>query len=523
MKYEGFIGPTYTGRAIAADSEKSINLYPERIESPGGNDKADWILVSKPGLASFATLTLPDPAPPPPPPVWPPDTCTANIRYAFLSPDSENFTQFQFESNVVIDPDGAMGGAGGFARASYSDGSTETGSNIVPVGSTPTTLSGFHPTFYGADHAGVWVSLQRTSAGDPTGYTNAAVQVHLYDIWLEAHWGGSGTTQIFRPTAVTPMNNNALKTPSENASYFNSANYANLANAFDGDDSTYATLSLTALNAPDNTSGITVQFSGFTLSTTATGSGGGGIMSPADLAARFVADMTGLDEDHPFGVPSTGYAFYSGPYIVNGNTPGTNTAMLAWGGCYPGTSGGGVVPANTRVNVRNIRLYWYNSFFGEWPGGVFTSSFDGGYYAPDFSSGPSGPLDLRTEPDGTLSFTPVSGSVAHFYTPYPRLSIVPAFLGGVIVLAEARLILDNPLGADNRASADIILLMGADYYPAETGPGMIGDPGVGGGKAKKLTANWRSFAFTTNTLSDLTAWLDPSVYPPTIDLTGVLP
>lgn len=52
--FRGFTGGTYQGLALSADAERSINFYPERVES-ADTDTA-WTLLSKPGLALVATL-----------------------------------------------------------------------------------------------------------------------------------------------------------------------------------------------------------------------------------------------------------------------------------------------------------------------------------------------------------------------------------------------------------------------------------------------------------------------------------
>jgi hypothetical protein len=58
--FQGFIGETYGGRSSAADAERCINLFPEKIESPTGRTKTAYTLLEKPGLASFATLSAQD-------------------------------------------------------------------------------------------------------------------------------------------------------------------------------------------------------------------------------------------------------------------------------------------------------------------------------------------------------------------------------------------------------------------------------------------------------------------------------
>lgn len=54
--FAGFIGPTYTGQALAADAERAVNWFPEKIESGGGSARGGWVYLPKPGLQVFATL-----------------------------------------------------------------------------------------------------------------------------------------------------------------------------------------------------------------------------------------------------------------------------------------------------------------------------------------------------------------------------------------------------------------------------------------------------------------------------------
>ena len=55
MIYEGFIGPAYRSRAIAASGDRLINLFPEPLES--GKGKSQAVLYGTPGLAQFADLS----------------------------------------------------------------------------------------------------------------------------------------------------------------------------------------------------------------------------------------------------------------------------------------------------------------------------------------------------------------------------------------------------------------------------------------------------------------------------------
>lgn len=53
MKFEGFVGPTYALLA-SADAQRTVNLYPEVVES--GTGKVKVVFRTTPGLITFATL-----------------------------------------------------------------------------------------------------------------------------------------------------------------------------------------------------------------------------------------------------------------------------------------------------------------------------------------------------------------------------------------------------------------------------------------------------------------------------------
>ncbi len=53
-RFPGFIGPTYESRSKSADCQRTVNLYPEAIESGSGKNAA--ALYGTPGLSPFTTL-----------------------------------------------------------------------------------------------------------------------------------------------------------------------------------------------------------------------------------------------------------------------------------------------------------------------------------------------------------------------------------------------------------------------------------------------------------------------------------
>lgn len=55
MRFDGFIGGSYQSQAVTADQERTINWYPELLESPGATAKA--VLYPTPGVVTLAVAT----------------------------------------------------------------------------------------------------------------------------------------------------------------------------------------------------------------------------------------------------------------------------------------------------------------------------------------------------------------------------------------------------------------------------------------------------------------------------------
>ena len=222
--------------------------------------------------------------------------------------------------------------------------------------------------------------------------------------------------------------------------------------------------------------------------------------------------MQGNNEGYPHGVPLS-YDWANGPVIDMGNNANGQQAITSWGVVYVASQGN---PAtNTRVNIRNMRLFFLQKATGKWLLLQNTSTPEGEAYPEDFQ-GNSVAGDVRTESDGTISVTAGNGYNFHFY-PSNRAAINPKDIGGVVALFEARLIVANSAKADDRSIAQYLCSAGADYYPSVTGPGIQNNPSVANGKLKYVQSAWRSFAMTTMTQSALES------NPPPVDLTGILP
>ncbi len=242
-----------------------------------------------------------------------------------------------------------------------------------------------------------------------------------------------------------------------------------------------------------------------------------GVWTPAsssqDVVRQIANDMVGLHEGNPHGVPSS-FEWSTAPFVVMGNNPAGSNAMNYWFVVYVDLSG--TIPANTRVNVRHCQLWWKRASTGVWVMGVNSDIPEAESYKEDYS-GVATAADIRNEADGSISFRTVAGRNVHGFTPFPRIPIATADMGGTVALCEARLILHTAGGTDDRGSSKYMVESGADYYPETTGPGIENNPGCGGGKFKYVTNNWRSFAFTTLTEAQLRS------NPPAISLPGIDP
>lgn len=226
--------------------------------------------------------------------------------------------------------------------------------------------------------------------------------------------------------------------------------------------------------------------------------------------------MTGKNEGFAHGVPKS-WDWAQGPVISMGNNPQGNRAITSWGIIFVEDSGNPAV--NTRVNIRNMQLCLLLKSSGQWITLQSTSRPTGALYVEDFAGDQNKAADIRTLSDGSISVTAGGGFAFHFY-PSQRATIDPNDVGGMVVVFEARLIVDDPSKPDDRSIARFVADAGADYWPNLTGgwagPGDF-NPGIAIGKLKYVTSDWRSFAMATVSQAQMES------VPPPITLSGVLP
>ena len=208
--------------------------------------------------------------------------------------------------------------------------------------------------------------------------------------------------------------------------------------------------------------------------------------------ATILSDMQGSHEGRLSGVPDS-YDWAKRPRLGMGNKPGSFRALTAWGQIY--REAGAAVPANTRIEIRNMKAYILHKSDNKWHKVQESVGVEGGAYVEDFAGDKSIAPDARKEPSGSVSVKLTPGYNYHFWPAAGRATFDPNDLAGVYVTYQARLILNNSSATDDRAQARFLAGAGGDYWLNATAQGnnfkTNGDFAIG--KMKLVTKKWRTF------------------------------
>jgi|CXWL01.1.fsa_nt_gi hypothetical protein len=143
--------------------------------------------------------------------------------------------------------------------------------------------------------------------------------------------------------------------------------------------------------------------------------------------------------------------------------------VIPWFVIYPGKNH---AATNVRVKFYGLRLYFLTKSTNTWKK-IDTGSGLGWAKNMDFALNSTAVLDApvaRQESDGNFSYklTPEFYPIHGGYSRYALIDygINPSDIAAVFIRFKTKLILDDPLGKDDRASAEILAQVGADYYPA---------------------------------------------------------
>ncbi|MEJ5171603.1 MAG: hypothetical protein WHU10_11490 [Fimbriimonadales bacterium] len=216
-----------------------------------------------------------------------------------------------------------------------------------------------------------------------------------------------------------------------------------------------------------------------------------GLIGPLNNLRTIEEDMTLPHEGRLSGLPLS-VDWSTKPRIGMGLNPGVFRAFIPWGQLY--LQQGATMPANTRVQIRNLRAYLLSKRSGEWIS-VSSGEIEGAAYREDFAGDVNKPADVRPEPTGGVSVRLEPGFNYHFWAKSGRVPIDPEDLAGVFVTVQARLIPADARRPDDRAKARVLLGAGADYWQAVDSKWdqwkTNGDVAIG--RMKRVTNAWRAF------------------------------
>lgn len=194
---------------------------------------------------------------------------------------------------------------------------------------------------------------------------------------------------------------------------------------------------------------------------------------------------------------------------------------IPWGNVYY-PEGEGRRPGNLRVEIRNLRSYYFNRAQRRWVRIDFTNNgIAGAYYLNDFADDANVAADITTHPQGSISVSiPLIGNVFHFFrggTNSRQPVDDPANCVGFYTACEARLVKANVADKrDNRNNAELYLGMGLDVWATKDADG--NDPAFEYhqdamfSRHRKLDANWRTYngvALVNNGTINLDAYPPP--------------
>jgi hypothetical protein len=195
---------------------------------------------------------------------------------------------------------------------------------------------------------------------------------------------------------------------------------------------------------------------------------------------------------------------------------------IPWGTVYyPESEEALVRLQNLRIEIRNLRSYYFNQAQRKWIPIDTTNEIAGAYYIADFNGDRNSSANIVRHPKGSISvLVPPVDSVFHFFrgglnTRKPVND--PANCVGFYTACEARLVKNDCADKrDNRNKAALYLGMGLDVWATDDADGS--DPAFEYhqdaffGRHRKLDANWRTYngvALINNGTINLDAYPPP--------------
>ncbi len=209
-----------------------------------------------------------------------------------------------------------------------------------------------------------------------------------------------------------------------------------------------------------------------------------------------IGDITLPHEGLPHGVWDK-YDWGKKPREGAKAPPDDWTAAIAWGQLYEWVNGN---PAkNTRVQIRDLAMFHLSKTDSMWHELQSAVLVEGAAYVEDFVGDVSKPADIRNEPDGSISVTAGDGYNFHFWPSTGRVEIPKGDVTGCFITVNARLILDDPNGVDDRDSARYLMGVGGDWWESLSAQwdNWTTNWDMGIGRFRFVTKEWQGFNLIT--------------------------
>lgn len=226
-----------------------------------------------------------------------------------------------------------------------------------------------------------------------------------------------------------------------------------------------------------------------------------------DVAAHLLATGVGAQsEAPPHGVPEH-WDWVTGAVGTQTAPPGdAYTHANYWGAVFRGAAN--TTPTNTLVELRRCSFWLLYQGETSWLQVPTSAALGGSTFSPTYDAGGPDPDVLESDQTGAR-VVPAPDHIWHFwpengYQPIrDRDQIVE-----VLTNCQTRLALRDSAGPDDRASADYLVHVGADWRdPAD--PGCANDayicPSLGVGRFERVRSDWRNTSFHSVSSADLEA------------------
>lgn len=224
-----------------------------------------------------------------------------------------------------------------------------------------------------------------------------------------------------------------------------------------------------------------------------------------DVREHLLASAEGApSEGLPAGVPIS-WSWVAGATSTRTTPPSVAyTHANYWGAVFRGAANS--TPSNTQLEIRRCTMWFLRPGAAEWSQTGASPLLGGATFSPSYAGGGPDPLVRAAQPGG-LDVVPAPGYIFHFWQDNGYQPLDGA-VQEIVSNCQARSSLRSATASDDRASADYLIHMGADFRnPAD--PSCQNDqyicPSWGVGRLERVTTAWRNHTFHSLIRADLDA------------------